>query len=712
MNSIRYEKDANNIVHLVFDNPNESANLLNNAFRKDFSDAISRLEGESELAGIILRSAKSTFFAGADLKELVRAAEHPPEELWANFNDGLKRDLRRLETMGKPVAALINGAAMGGGWEMCLCAMHRIALDSPKVVIGLPEVNLGLLPGGGGVVKMVRLLGVEAALPYLLEGKTLKPQQAHELGLVHELAATPEEMIDKATTWIQANPEAQQPYDVKGYKIPGGTPSHPGLAQRLSAAPAVLRQKTKGCYPAPEAILSTAVESAQVDVDNALRIETRYFIELARGAVAGNMINTFWFQLNEIKAGVSRPDGFEPAKVAKVGVLGAGMMGSGIAWACASKGIDVVLKDVSMEQAEKGKAYSAGLVEKRVGRGRMSEEDGAALLARIQPSTEAGDLADCDLVIEAVFEDKDLKAKVTQEAEAALGDGAIFASNTSTLPITGLAEASRDAGRFIGLHFFSPVDKMPLVEIISGEKTAPETLARAYDFVQQIAKTPIVVNDSRGFYTSRVIGTYMMEGVGMLAEGIPAAMIENAAVLSGFPVGPLNVMDEVSLSLSARIREQTRIALEAEGKPVPNHPANAVQDWMLEQNRAGKAAGAGFYEYPQGGRKHLWPGLAERFGSEGVNTPLQDVKDRFLFIQALESVRCLDEGVIEAAREANIGSIFGIGYPAWTGGALQFINGYGMQAFVDRAWQLAEAYGARFEPPRSLVERAERNEKY
>ena len=711
MNSIRYEKDDANIVHLVFDNPNESANLMNAEFRASFAGAITALRAETALAGVILRSAKSTFFAGADLKEMINAREAGAEAMWAVAH-ALKEQLRALETLGKPVVAAINGAALGGGWELCLCAHHRIALDDPKIALGLPEVTLGLLPGGGGIVRMVRLLGIEAALPYLLEGKQFNPAQGLRAGLIHELAATPEEMLAQARAWILAHPDAQQPYDRKDYRIPGGTPASPALAPKLMIAPAMLRETTRGVMPAPEAILGVAVESTQVDIDSAMRIETRWFVWLAQGTVARNMINTFWFQLNEIKSGAGRPREVERARFARVGILGAGMMGAAIAHACAVRGIEVVLKDVDLEGAGKGKAYSAKLLGKQLAKGKLTQQAHDATLARIRTTADAADLAGCELVIEAVFEDRELKARVTREAEAALPDTAIFASNTSTLPITGLAEASARPQNFIGLHFFSPADRMPLVEIICGRATSAATLARSYDFVQQIGKTPVIVNDARGFFTSRVFGTYCQEGIAMLTEGVAPAAIENGALLAGFPVGPLAVSDEVSLTLMSKIRHQTIADLRAEGRAYQPHRAESVIDWMLEQQRAGKAAGRGFYEYPEGGRKFLWPGLAARFQPTADMVPLADIRERLLFVQSLETVRCLDEGVVTTARDANIGSIFGIGFPAWTGGVLQYVNGYGLERFVARARELAEHYGERFEPPASLIERAARNAPY
>ncbi|MCW8866986.1 MAG: 3-hydroxyacyl-CoA dehydrogenase NAD-binding domain-containing protein, partial [Marinobacter sp.] len=506
--------------------------------------------------------------------------------------------------------------------------------------------------------------------------------------------------------------KCQQPWDQKGFRFPGGAPHHPAMAQKLAIAPAMLKQKTKGCYPAPERILSAAVEGAQVDFDNGSLIETRYFAELVIGQVAKNMTGTFWFQLNAIKAGGSRPEGVEKETFRKVGVLGAGMMGAGIAYSTATRGIDVVLKDVSVENAEKGKSYSENLLAKKVSRGRMTEEQKADILSRIKATDSSDDLEGCDLVIEAVFEDSGLKAKVTQEAEPKLVANGIFASNTSTIPITQLAGASANAENFIGLHFFSPVDKMQLVEIIVGEKTSDETLARSFDYVQQIGKIPVVVNDSRGFFTSRVFGTFVNEGICMLGEGIHPASIENAGVLAGMPVGPLAISDEVSMTLMQHIRDQSRKDTEAAGGTWNPHPAEAVTDAMVnEHGRKGKAAGAGFYEYPANGKKHLWPELETLFvNAEKARTvKLQELKDRILFIQAIETVRCLEEGVLRTVEDANIGSIFGIGYAPWTGGAIQFINQYGVRAFTERASALAETYGERFAPPRLLQEKAETN---
>lgn len=709
--AIRYEAGQDRIVVLTLDMPGQSANTMNATYREAMAACVARLTAEKDaIAGVIITSAKKTFFAGGDLNELVKVGK-PEAKAFYEMVLGLKAQLRALETLGKPVVAAINGAALGGGWEICLACHHRVALEHPSLQIGLPEVTLGLLPGGGGVVRMVRLLGLEKALPYLLEGKKVGPQQALQAGLIDELAKDRDELLAKARAWILANPNVVQPWDAKGYRIPGGTPSDPKVAQMLAIAPSILRSKTQGCLPAPEKILCAAVEGAQVDFATAHLIETRYFTELTTGQVAKNLIGTFWFQLNEIKAGGSRPQGFAPYLTKKVGVLGAGMMGAGIAYVSAVAGIEVVLKDIDLNAAEKGKARSAVLLDKKVARGQLTAEQREATLARIQTTDNDADLVGCDLIIEAVFEDRSLKAKVSAAAQAVVGDDAVIASNTSTLPISSLAMAVPDPTKFIGLHFFSPVEKMPLVEIIKGARTSDETLARGFDFVLQIKKTPIVVNDRRGFFTSRVFGTFIHEGIAMLGEGVSAPMIETEARKAGMPVGPLAVSDEVSLSLMSHIRTQTAQDLQAEGKTSTEHPAFAVIDLLLnEYKRPGKAAGAGFYEYPADGAKHLWPGLKNCFENADGQISPQDIRDRLLFIQALETVRCVEEGVLISTADANVGSIFGIGFAVWTGGVLQFINQYGLQDFVARAQYLAEQYGERFSPPALLLTKAARQE--
>ncbi|NMX37625.1 3-hydroxyacyl-CoA dehydrogenase [Pseudomonas veronii] len=709
--AIRYEKGQDQIVVLTLDMPGQNANTMNAVYREAMAATVARLQAEKDgIAGVVITSAKKTFFAGGDLNELIKVDKAHAKE----FSDSvrvLKAQLRSLETLGKPVVAAINGAALGGGWEICLACHYRVALDDQSLQLGLPEVTLGLLPGGGGVVRMVRLLGLEKALPYLLEGKKIRPRQALQAGLIDALAVDRDELLAKARAWILAHPDAAQPWDNKAYQIPGGTPSSPKVAQMLAIAPSILRSKTNGCLPAPEKILCAAVEGAQVDFDTAHLIETRYFTELVTGQVAKNMIGTFWFQLNDINAGRSRPEGFAPYLTRKVGVLGAGMMGAGIAYVSACAGVEVVLKDINLAAAEKGKAHSATLLDKKVSRGQLTAEQREATLARIHPTQSDADLAGCDLIIEAVFEDRELKAKVSAAAQNVVGLDAVIASNTSTLPISGLATAVPDQAKFIGLHFFSPVDKMPLVEIIKGTQTSDETLARGFDFVLQIKKTPIVVNDSRGFFTSRVFGTFTNEGIAMLGEGVAAPMIETEARKAGMPVGPLAVSDEVSLSLMSHIRQQTAKDLQAEGKAAPTHPATQVIDLLVnEYQRMGKAAGGGFYEYPAGGQKYLWPELKSRFERPDQRISAQDVRDRLLFIQAIETVRCVEEGVLMSTADANVGSIFGIGFAAWSGGALQFINQYGLNDFIARARYLAEQYGERFSPPALLLQKAAQGE--
>ncbi|MEX2474419.1 3-hydroxyacyl-CoA dehydrogenase NAD-binding domain-containing protein [Marinobacter sp.] len=712
MSAIHYDLGSDQILTLTIDMPGQSANTMNADFREGLTATVARVKQDLEkIRGIIVTSAKKTFFAGGDLKELHKVTRDDAQA-FEDMVNGLKAEMRALETCGKPVVAAINGSALGGGLEIALACHHRVVLDDDKIQLGLPEVTLGLLPGGGGTQRLPRMIGLEAAFPFLMEGKKVNPKAGLKAGLVDDLASSAEDMMDKARAFIDANPTCQQPWDQKGFKLPGGAPHHPAMAQKLAIAPAMLRQKTKGCYPAPERILSAAVEGAQVDFDNGSLIETRYFAELVIGQVAKNMTGTFWFQLNAINAGGSRPEGIEKETFRKVGVLGAGMMGAGIAYSTASRGVDVVLKDVSLENAEKGKSYSENLLAKKVSRKRMTEEQKAEVLGRIKATASADDLEGCDLVIEAVFEDSDLKAKVTQEAEPKLVNNGIFASNTSTIPITQLAEASARPDNFIGLHFFSPVDKMQLVEIIIGEKTSDATLARAFDYVQQIGKIPIVVNDSRGFFTSRVFGTFVNEGISMLGEGVHPSSIENAGILAGMPVGPLAISDEVSLTLMQHIRAQSRKDTEAAGGTWQPHPAEAVIDQMVDtHNRKGKAAGAGFYEYPANGKKHLWTELNTLYvdADKARNVKLQDLKDRILFIQAIETLRCLEEGVLKTVEDANIGSIFGIGYAPWTGGAVQFVNQYGVRAFAERAKALAEQYGERFAPPALLLEKAESN---
>ncbi|MDX3615926.1 3-hydroxyacyl-CoA dehydrogenase NAD-binding domain-containing protein [Streptomyces europaeiscabiei] len=716
--TIRWEQDRTGLVTLVIDDPNQSANTMNQAFRDSLAVITDRLEAEKDtVRGVIITSAKKTFFAGGDLRDLIKVTPETAQQL---FDGGLeiKRNLRRIETLGKPVVAAINGAALGGGYELALACHHRIALDAPGSKIGCPEVTLGLLPGGGGIARTVRLLGIaDALLKVLLQGTQYTPQRALQNGLVHEVAATQDELMDRARAFIDANPESRQPWDEPGYRIPGGTPAHPKFAANLPAFPATLRKQTNGApYPAPRRILAAAVEGAQVDFETAQVIEARYFVELAAGQTSKNMIQAFFFDLQAVNSGANRPKGIEPRQVRKAAVLGAGMMGAGIAYSCARAGIEVVLKDVTPEAAAKGKHYSEKLCAKAVAKGRTTQEKADALLARITPTADPADLAGCDAVIEAVFENTELKHRVFQEIEGVVAPDALLCSNTSTLPITELAEGVVRRSDFIGLHFFSPVDKMPLVEIIKGEQTGDEALARAFDLVRQIKKTPIVVNDSRGFFTSRVIGHFINEGVAMVGEGIEPASIEQAAAQAGYPAKVLSLMDELTLTLPRKIRAESRRAVEEAGGTWTVHPAEAVIDRMVDEfARPGRSGGAGFYQYgPDGRRAKLWPGLREHFTKPGYRIPFEDMQERMLFSEALDTVRLLEEGVLTSVADANIGSVFGIGFPGWTGGVLQYINGYegGLPGFVARARELAERYGDRFVPPALLVEKAEKGERF
>ncbi|MDT0380019.1 3-hydroxyacyl-CoA dehydrogenase NAD-binding domain-containing protein [Streptomyces sp. DSM 42041] len=719
--TIRWEQDDTGIVTLVLDDPDQSANTMNEAFKASLAATADRLEAEKDsVRGIVVTSAKKTFFAGGDLRDLIRAR---PEDAQRVFDAGMgiKRDLRRIETLGKPVVAALNGAALGGGLEIALACHHRVALDARGSKIGCPESTLGLLPGGGGVVRTVRLLGIaDALLNVLLQGQQHRPEKAKKVGLVHEVVQTEEEMLAAARAFIDAHPESAQPWDTPGYRIPGGTPSNPKFAANLPAFPANLRKQTSGApYPAQRNILAAAVEGSQVDFETAQVIESRYFTELVTGQIAKNMIQAFFFDLQAINSGRSRPDGVEERTVRKVGVLGAGMMGAGIAYTCARAGIDVVLKDVSREAAEKGKGYAVKLEDKALSRGRTTEDERAALLARITPTADPQDLAGCDAVIEAVFEDPALKHKVFQEIEDVVAPDALLCSNTSTLPITALAEGVQRQEDFVGLHFFSPVDKMPLVEIINGARTGDTALARAFDLVRQIRKTPIVVNDSRGFFTSRVIGHFITEGVAMLAEGVEPATVEQAAAQAGYPAKVLSLMDELTLTLPRKIRNETRQALEAEGRTLPDHPADAVIDRMVDEfGRTGRSGGAGFYDYDEDGKRlGLWPGLREHFGAgalAGERTDLAELQERMLFVEALDTVRCVEEGVLTSVADANIGSVMGIGFPPWTGGVLQYVNGYagGLPGFVARARELEARYGERFAVPPLLAAKAEKGETF
>lgn len=713
-----WEQDADGIVTVTMDDPDSAVNTMNPHFVRALEATVDRLEAERDtIAGVILASAKKSWFAGGDLN-LLRAADPARSAEETAHIEHVKSLLRRLEKLGRPVVAAMNGTALGGGLEVALAAHHRIAASDVKgAQFGVPEVSLGLLPGGGGITRLVRMLGLQKALQdVILPATRFRADDALAVGIVDELAPAAE-LDARARAWIAANPAPVKPWDQKGFRIPGGTPASPGVAAMLPAMPALLRKQLKGApLPAPRAALAAAVEGAYVDVDTASTIETRYLVHLTHGQVAKNMIKAFFFDLQEINSGSSRPAGYPPFAATRVGVIGAGMMGAAIAYVSAKAGIDVVLKDVSTEAAEKGKDYARRLEEKALARGTTTAERSAALLGRITATGDAADFAGVDLVIEAVFESAPVKQQVFREIQDVVAPDAVLGSNTSTLPITLLSEGVSRPADFIGIHFFSPVDKMPLVEIVRGRNTSDAVLAKTFDFVQQIRKTPIVVNDSRGFFTSRVIGKFIAEAVAAVGEGVEPASVEQAALQAGYPAGALQLMDELTLTLTQKIRVETRAAEEAEGKSWVAHPSEVVVDWMVDDaDRPGRRAGRGYYDYDENGRRvGIWPGLREKYGSGRTTLPLRDLQERMLFAEALDTIDCLDTGVLTSVADANIGSIYGIGFHAWTGGVLQYVNQYdgGLPGFVTRARELATAYGDRFTPPPSLVAKAEAGERY
>ncbi len=701
-------KYDNGIITVTIDQADRKMNVIGDGFNDAFAQLADAFINDKQAKGLILTSGKSTFVVGADIDSL---ADIKTAEQGFALIEALKASMRKLELSGKPVVAAMTGTALGGGLELALACHYRIAIDSPKTKLGLPEVKLGLLPGGGGTQRLPRLLGIQKALELMTQGIELRVSDAKDIGLIDASASDYDDMMAQAKAWINENPSAQQPWDRKGFKIPGGDSKHPKVVPVFSVAPAMANQKSHGNYPAITHIMSCVFEGCLVDIDTGLEIESRYFIACVLSSESRNMINTLWTQLNSIKKGQSRPDGFERSKVNKVGILGAGMMGAGIAYVSAKVGIEVVLLDKNLESANKGKAYSTNLLDKAISRGRSSEDKKQALLELINTTTSYDDLQECDLIIEAVFEDVDIKAKCTRKAEAVIPATAVYASNTSTLPITSLAQASKRPNQFIGLHFFSPVDKMPLVEIIVGEDTDDATLAKAFDYVLQIGKTPIVVNDSRGFYTSRVFGTYVSEGIAMLGEGIHPRSIEVAGMKSGMPMPPLALQDEVSLSLSLQVMQQARQAMKMKGKKFIPHPAMPVIEKMVKEfGREGKKVAKGFYDYPKNSDKHLWLKLTELYPTIDEQPSQQDLVDRLLYVQANETAKCFEENVVRTVADANVGSIFGWGFAPNQGGTLQFINSVGVDKFVKRSRELANLYGVRFEPANILVKMAQKGE--
>ncbi|MBL4907370.1 MAG: enoyl-CoA hydratase/isomerase family protein [Sneathiella sp.] len=707
---INYSIDKDGVATISWDMPGRSMNVLNNDSIPAFADAVKKAVEDESVKGVIITSAKPDFIAGADL-EMLQGWSSAQEM----FDNGMELQMmfRSIEKSKKPFVAAINGTALGGGFEICLACHHRIAADNPKAKIGLPEVKVGLLPGGGGTQRLPRLIGIQAALPLLLEGKHLSPEKALKAGAINAIVPADELQV-AAKAWIMnaKAEDAVQPWDKKGFRIPGGAPMSPTGMMTFTVGNAMLREKTAGNYPAAINIMSCVYEGCCVDIDNGLKIETRYFVKTCSSPEAKNMIRSLFFSIGNANKLASRPKDIPTQKFTKVGVLGAGMMGAGIAYVTAMAGIDVVLIDQDQAAADKGKAYTENLLAKAMKRKRMTEEKAAAILGKITATTSYDTLKGTELVIEAVFENRNIKADVTAKAEAVIADDAIFASNTSTLPISGLAEASKRSANFIGLHFFSPVDKMPLVEIICGSETSQETLARSMDYVKAIRKTPIVVNDSRGFYTSRVFGTYVSEGIALMAEGVNPALIDAAGKMAGMPVGPLALADEVALDLIYKIRNQTKADLGDKYIAAPSD--EAVTKMVEDLGRVGKREGKGFYEYPEKGKKHLWADLGKHFPQlpEDQQPSVDDVIQRLIYIQSVETARCLEENVVTSPEDADVGSILGWGFSPARGGAISQIHTVGVDKFVSECDRLAQAYGARFTPPQLLRDIAAKGEQF
>jgi 3-hydroxyacyl-CoA dehydrogenase/enoyl-CoA hydratase/3-hydroxybutyryl-CoA epimerase len=711
MKTINFEIDADGIAIVTVDVPGKPMNVITPEFMDDIAEVAAKIQSDSNIKGAVVTSGKSSFMAGADLKEMVATFDQRTDaaEVYA-WCRKLQQAYRKLETCGKPVAAAINGTALGGGLELALACHYRIVGNNPKTKLGQPEVQIGLMPGAGGTQRLLRLMGIEPALRLMTEGTHLAPEKALELGFVNQVVDQGRE-IEAAKRWVMSCEDATPAWDQKGFKVPGGAGLlDPRAIQTQVVGTALLQKATNHNYPAPIAIMSAVYEGSVLPMDTALDVESKYFTKLLMHPTSRNMTRTLFLNKGAADKLVRRPEGPPKRPVTKLGVLGAGMMGAGIGYVSAYAGMQVILLDRSVADAEKGKDYARSLLQKSVDRRKMDADEAADILERITTTADYADLEGCELIIEAVFEDRKIKADVTGKTEAIIAEHAIFASNTSTLPITGLAEASKRPEQFIGIHFFSPVDKMPLVEVIIGEKTGDVAIAQALDYIQQIRKTPIVVNDSRGFYTSRVFGTYSKEGITMLAEGVNSALIENVARHAGMAVGPLAVTDEVSLELSYHVLEQTRNALGSKYRP--SAADEVITRFVKELGRTGKKTGKGFYEYPDGEKKRLWSGLSEQFPLADSQPTPDEVRKRLLYIQAIETVRCMDEGVVTHPADADIGSIFGWGFPAYTGGTISFIETEGLAAFVAEADRLAAAYGERFAVPKRLRSMAKKGETF
>jgi 3-hydroxyacyl-CoA dehydrogenase/enoyl-CoA hydratase/3-hydroxybutyryl-CoA epimerase len=720
MPNFTFDVDADGIALVTWDMPGRSMNVINADVIEELGKLVEKVASDAAIKGAVIASGKDAFCGGADLAMLDRLTEvfatmarTQGEEVAAAmvFEESRKLSLlyRRLETCGKPWVAAINGTAVGGGFELALACHQRIAADNPKTRLGLPEIKIGLFPGAGGTQRIARLLPPADALQFLLKGDQLKLDRAKAMKLIDAVVPSAD-LLKAAKDWIKAGGKAVAPWDVQGFKLPGGPVYSKAGMMVFPPANAIYRRETYDNYPAARAILQVVYEGLQLPMDTALRVESRWFAKILRSPEAAAMIRTLFVSMQELNKGARRPADVPPAAFKKIGVIGAGFMGAGIAQVSAAAGLQVVLIDRDQDTAEKGKAGLHKALSDRVAKGRMKSAERDGLLGLITPSADYGALKDCDLVIEAVFEDRKVKADVIAKVQAAIGDNVIFASNTSTLPITSLAAEFKDPARFIGIHFFSPVDRMMLVEIILGKQTGDKALAAALDYVRAIRKTPIVVNDSRGFYTSRVVGTYIREGHLMLAEGVPAAMIENVGRMAGMPVGPLSLNDEVAVDLAWKILKATEADL---GAAAIDPRQKALLEEMVEKRgRFGRKNGKGFYDYPQTGPKKLWPGLADlqptKLDPDGID--VAELKNRLLAMQALETARCFEEKVLTDVREADVGSILGFGFAPYSGGTLSWIDMMGTKRFVELCRKLEAKCGARFAPTKLLIDMAERNE--
>jgi len=720
LTNFKWDQDADGIVTLIWDVPGRSMNVLTNSAIAELAQVAEKVASDATVKGLIITSGKSNgFCAGAALDEMEGNASgagggkmSEQDAIAARYSGIMQfhNALRKLETCGKPVAAAINGLALGGGLEVTLACHYRVVADNPKLQLGLPEAKVGLLPGGGGTQRLPRLIGAMQALPLILQGTSVDPQKALALKLVHAVVPAAG-LVDAAKAWIKSKPEAVQPWDKKDFKLPGGGPFSPGGGQVFTMGNAMLRKESYGNYPAQRYIMSCVYEGIQVPIDAGLRIEARYFVKLLMDPASRNMIRSLFLSMQDLGKGARRPRDQAPSDVKTLGVLGAGVMGGGIAYVSAVAGIDVVLVDTTIEKANAGRDHAGGIIDRQIEKGRSTPEKKAEILSRIHPTADFADLKAVDFIVEAVFEDRAVKAEATKKACAVIPKAAVFGSNTSTLPIGGLAEASDRPESFIGVHFFSPVDRMGLVEIIRGKQTNDRALAIAMDYVQKIRKTPIVVNDSRGFYTSRCVGTFPGEGMAMLSEGIHPAMIENVARMAGMPMGPLELMDSIGIDTGLKVARQTKKDLGI----TTTSPQEDFFAWIVEKsNRPGRKTGKGFYDYDaKGKRVRLWPELLTYKGGHWkTDADVDEMKARFLTIQALEAARCFEEGVITDPRDADVGAILGWGYAPFTGGPISYIDTIGAAAFVKRCDALATKYGDRFKPNKLLRDMAAKNETF